>query len=110
MKKKEFLWGVLALIVVSLLSVSLQSCGGDDDDDGYIPPATEDGKTPYIKVNGVESTSLQFEGNFNGKSGVDYKQSVTVTSNVTWKATDVPSWLSVSPTNGNCYDDVVSYQ
>lgn len=101
MKKKEFLWSVLTLVMVSLLSIGFSSCGDKDDDDGYIPPATEDGKTPYIKVNGVESTSLQFEGNFNGKSGVDYKQSVTVTSNVTWKATDVPSWLSVSPTNGN---------
>lgn len=62
---------------------------------------TQEGEAAYVKVNGVEKTSLQFEGGFDGKSGVDYKQSVTITSNVTWNATDIPSWLSVSPTNGN---------
>lgn len=102
MKKKDFLWCMLSVIMVSLLSISFMSCGGDDDgNDGFIPPATEDGKSPYVKVNGVETTSLQFEGNFNGKSGVDYKQSVTITSNVAWKASEIPSWLSISPTNGN---------
>lgn len=55
----------------------------------------------YILVNGRESTSLQFEGAFNGKSGIDFKQDVNTTSNITWEAKDVPSWLHVSPTNGS---------
>lgn len=62
---------------------------------------TQKKQAPYILVNGLENTSLKFEGGFNGKSGVDYKQSVTITSNVSWNASDIPSWLSVSPTNGN---------
>lgn len=182
MKKKDFLWSMLSVIMVSLLSIGLQSCSDSDKDEptpsfsvtgdtnvklsadgttvsaditvnavntdwsassnvgwlhvnksgqsvkvsadkntssesrhGVITIAatanpdkyystlnvTQDGEKSYVKVNGVESTSLQFEGSFSGKSGVDYKQSVTITSNVTWNASDIPSWLSVSPTNGN---------
>ena len=52
---------------------------------------------PYIWVNGLESTSLQFSAN----SGVNYKQTVKITSNVSWTMTGVPDWLSVSPTNGS---------
>ena len=52
---------------------------------------------PYIRVNGMESASVNFSFN----SGVSYKQTVTVSSNVSWTITNVPDWLSVSPTNGN---------
>lgn len=62
---------------------------------------TQEGEAPYIKVNGLESNSVEFMGGFEGKSGIDYKQTVTITSNVNWNVTSVPSWLSVSPSNGN---------
>lgn len=58
---------------------------------------TQKKQTPYLLVNGLESTSLQFSPN----SGVNYKQTVRVTSNVSWSLNGVPDWLSVSPTNGN---------
>lgn len=52
----------------------------------------------YILVNGMESTALQFSSN----SGVNYKQTVKVSSNVSWTITGgIPDWLSVSPTNGS---------
>lgn len=54
-----------------------------------------------ILVNGLTSTDLIFEGLFNGKSGIDFKQTVNVTSNASWNAAGVPDWLNVSPTNGN---------
>lgn len=59
------------------------------------------GTSAYIKVNGLESTTLMFLGGFDGKSGIDYQQKVTIDSNVEWSASGIPSWLSVSPTNGN---------
>lgn len=62
---------------------------------------TQKGVSPYILVNGSESNSLTFEGGFDGKSGIDYKQTITITSNVNWNASSIPSWLSVSPVNGN---------
>ena len=58
---------------------------------------TQKKQTPYILVNGLESTSLQFSSN----SGVNYKQTVKISSNVSWSMSGVPEWLSVSPTNGN---------
>ena len=58
---------------------------------------TQKKQTPYILVNGLESTSLQFTAN----SGVNYKQTVKISSNVSWSMSGVPEWLSVSPTNGN---------
>lgn len=58
---------------------------------------TQKKQTPYIFVNGLESTSLQFGPN----SGVNYKQTVKISSNVSWSMSGVPEWLSVSPTNGN---------
>lgn len=53
--------------------------------------------SPAILVNGLESTTLQFSAS----SGVSYKQTVRVSSNVSWQISNVPEWLSVSPTSGN---------
>ena len=33
MKKKDFLWSLLAFVMAATLSVGFSSCGGDDDDD-----------------------------------------------------------------------------
>ena len=77
------------MIMAFTLTFSFTSCGDDDGDSGS------------ILVNGVEATNLEFEGSFYGKSGIDYKQTIYITSNVTWTVSGVPSWLSVSPSNGN---------
>ena len=58
---------------------------------------TQKKPVPFILVNGLESTSLQFSSN----SGVNYKQTVKVSSNVSWSMSGVPDWLSVSPVNGS---------
>lgn len=33
MKKKDYLWSLLTLVMVAMLSLGLSSCGDDDDDD-----------------------------------------------------------------------------
>ena len=48
---------------------------------------------PYIKVNGIDSNNMVFEGGFDGKTGIDYKQTITITSNIDWSASGIPSWL-----------------
>lgn len=58
---------------------------------------TQKKPNPFILVNGLESTSLSFSSS----SGVNYKQTVKVTSNVSWTMNGIPEWLSVSPTNGS---------
>lgn len=73
----------------------------EDENQTYTLYVTQAGETPYIKVNGIDSNSMVFEGGFDGKTGIDYKQTVTITSNVNWTASNIPSWLSVSPSNGN---------
>lgn len=87
--KKYYFGSIFAMIMAFTLTFSFTSCGDDDGDSGS------------ILVNGVEATNLEFEGSFYGKSGIDYKQTIYITSNVTWTVSGVPSWLSVSPSNGN---------
>ena len=53
--------------------------------------------TPFVLVNGLTDTSLRFSS----KSGINYKQTVKVSSNVSWSISNTPDWLSVSPTSGN---------
>lgn len=95
MNKKNYYCSVLAIVMVAVLCIGFTACGGDSGGDSTPPP------TPNLYVNGVASTSLSFEGSFNGKSGIDFKQTVSVTSNVSWTVSGVPDWLSVSPTNGS---------
>jgi len=106
MKKKSFLWSLLGIMMFSVLSISLASCGGGDD--STTPPTqgptggSTSTPTGSIKVNGAESTDLTFPGEFGtGKSGIDYKLSVAVTSTVQWTMTKDADWLSVSPSNGS---------
>lgn len=57
---------------------------------------------PVIQINGVKDAELApFPGLFDGKSGIDYKEAITVTSNVSWSLSGVPDWVNVSPSNGN---------
>ena len=94
----------LMVILIALICGGSVSCSKESDPEkGPTPDPTPDPTpTTYsIKVNGLESTSLMFQGGFDGKSGIDYQQKVTIESNVEWSASGIPSWLSVSPTNGN---------
>lgn len=98
MKAKDLLWNLLAIVMVAMMSVGLLSCGDDDEPDPEPIPTP----TASILVNGSLSTDLTFPGEFGtGKSGIDYKLSVTVTSTVQWTMSKDADWLSVSPSNGN---------
>lgn len=78
MKSNSFLWSILTIMMVGLLSVSLISCGDDDDPDS-------------VSVN-MPSVSLSASGGM---------QAVSVTSNTKWTATSNASWLTVSPMQGS---------
>ena len=78
MKKKEFLWSLLAMLMVATLSVGLTSCGDDDDPDNV----------------SVSMPSVNF-----GESGGS--QSIQVTSNTKWTVSGNPGWLTVSPLQGS---------
>lgn len=108
MKKKNYLLSAVALLSAIMLSVGFASCGGDDGGDGGNGGNTS-ASTPSIKVNGSSSTDLSFSGNFEGKSGIDYKQSVAIVSTVQWSMSKDADWLSVSPSNGNGTLEMVIY-
>lgn len=78
MKKKEFLWSLLAMLMVATLSVGLTSCEDDDDPDNV----------------SVSMPSVNF-----GESGGS--QSIQVTSNTKWTVSGNPGWLTVSPIQGS---------
>lgn len=77
MKKKNFLWSLLATMMVGLLSVGFVSCGDDDDPDEV----------------SVSMSSVNF-----GENGGS--QSIQVTSNTKWTVNGNPGWLTVSPMQG----------
>jgi len=54
------------------------------------------GANPIITVNGLAATELKFDFH----SGVYYKQTVNIASNIDWSISGVPEWLNVSPSNG----------
>lgn len=91
MKKKNYLWNLLAIVMMAMLSVGLQSCflfGGDDDDDPELSISTE--KLDF----GVSADS----------------KSISIASNVGWTVTANKEWITVSQTsgkgNGTIYIDV----
>ncbi|MBQ8463973.1 MAG: BACON domain-containing protein [Prevotella sp.] len=183
MKKKGFLWSLLAIVMGAAMSVGLSSCGDDDPDpeltvsplditidanggsksvtvtaketdwtvevtrgddwltankngnqaslrasknegtekrEGsvritatangsltFMVSVTQDGATGSILIDGTSSSANRtFEGNFGGNSGIVFKQSLQIVSNVQWNAqvsyetTGQTNWLSISPTTG----------
>ena len=78
MKKKNFLWSLLATMMVGLLSVGFVSCGDDDDPDEI----------------SVSMPSVNF-----GENGGS--QSIQVTSNTKWTVSGNPGWLTVAPVQGS---------
>lgn len=109
--KKNFLWSILAIMMVGVLSLGFISCGSDEPTTPTPTPTPDPTPTPTasIKVNGTTSTSLTFDGSFDGKSGIDYKQSVAVVSTVQWTMNKDADWISVSPSNGNDALEMVIY-
>lgn len=96
--RAKFSINMLALLGAAALCMGVLSCSKDDD----VPEPDPVQITPSILVNGLTENALSFEGSFgNGKSGIDYKQTITITSNVAWTLSGVPDWLYASPTNGN---------
>ena len=87
---KKFFLKMLPVFLVAAVSIGFTSCGDPDPIDGPID-------NDYVRVNGMSETSLSFSSN----SGIEYKQTVQVSSNVNWVVNGIPDWLSVSPTNGN---------
>ena len=86
MKKKDFLWSLLSIIMVATLSVGLSSCGDDPD-----PELT------------VSRDKLDFTENADSKS-------FSITSNVGWTIVANRDWITVNPSsgsdNGTIYVDV----
>ena len=76
MKKKDYLWSLLAIVMAATLSVSLSSCG-DDDDDPEPPTLT------------VEKTSVSF-------SAGGGTASIAINSNTAWSVTGGDNWLTVT--------------
>ncbi len=117
MEKRNFLWSVLAIMMTMTLSIGFASCGGDDDGNsntgGNIINHGEGGgggaPNASIQVNGSSSANLAFIGDFDGKSGIDYKQSVAVSSTEQWTMTKDADWLFVSPSTGNGTLELVVY-
>lgn len=91
-KHLSFLWLIVLLIGTT---VAVSSCKKDE------PETPEASVSSSIVVNGTASTRLVFAGLFGSKNGVDFKQTVAVTSNVSWNISGTPTWLSVSPSNGS---------
>lgn len=85
MKKKDFLWSMLSVIVVSLLSISFMSCGGDDDDSGG------GGSTPTLTIAPAE---LTLSANA-GASGT-----IAISASGQWFVTCNETWISLSQENG----------
>ena len=68
------------------------------------------GAAPYITVNGANDAEHTFPGLFDAnKSGIDYKQSFKIKSNVQWNLSGKVDWLNISPTTGNGDVDLAIY-
>ena len=75
---KKFLWGALAMMMVTALSVGVTSCGDDEDPD-------EVALTEY---------SVQFDAAGGSKS-------ISVSSNTSWTISGAQPWLQVMPMQGS---------
>lgn len=75
----------------------------------YTVNVIQKGASSVITVNGTESADITFTGAFENKSGIDFKQTVKVVSNVSWSVSGKPDWLSISPSNGNGNVDMTIY-
>jgi hypothetical protein len=84
MKKKDFLWSMLAIFMAATMSMGLSSCflfGGDDDDD----PVEFSLSTDKVTLSSEQDSEDTFEIIFKNGS-------------VSWKITQIPDFVTI-PTN-----------
>lgn len=74
MKKKDYLWSLLVIVMAATLSVGLSSCKDDDDN-------------PYLE----EPTPSNFEIEIEGESDKYFD----IKSNVNWKVSSDKTWIKV---------------
>ena len=94
MKKKNFLWSMMALTVAAVLSVGFTACGGDDDDDpiqeteeqkSYFDRELETADVTYEVRLGKDELSLyDVEVEYRGD---DKKDNTITMTNATWSKT-----------------------
>lgn len=77
MKKKNFFWSLLAIMMAATMSIGFTSCGDDDDPD--------------------EVTVSMPSASFSESGG---QSVISITSNTNWTVTGAPSWLTVTPMQG----------
>lgn len=77
MKKTKFLWSMLSMVMAAMLSVQFTSCSKDDKEDFSVNPS-------YISL-----------------SEAGGSQSIQVVGKGSWSVSGIPSWLTVSPTQGS---------
>lgn len=78
MKKKDFLWSILSILFIGMLSVCFTSCGPDEDEDEV----------------SVSMPSVNF-----GENGGS--QVIQVMSNTKWTVSGNPGWVTISPNQGS---------
>ncbi|MBQ7494495.1 MAG: BACON domain-containing protein, partial [Bacteroidaceae bacterium] len=86
MKKKDFLWSLLAIVMAATMSVGLSSCRDDDD--------------PELSISSPSSLSISLQANGDGD------KTITVSaSNTDWSAdvsyVDGSDWLTLGSPNGS---------
>ena len=82
----------------------------EDAKQSYTIPVIQKGSTAFITVNGSNQSTAEFPGIFdNGKSGIDYKQTFKIKSNVEWSLSGKEDWLNVSTASGKGDVDLTIY-
>lgn len=85
---KKNVWRLTILFVASLCLV-LSACESEKP-------------SSFITINGSNSAEHVFPGVFDsGKSGIDYKQTFKINSNVQWTISGKANWLNISPSSGS---------
>lgn len=79
MRKINFFWKLMTIVMVAMLSVGVTSCGSDDDEPDEITVS-------------MPSVNISESGG---------SQSIQVLSNTKWTVSGAQSWLTVSPMQGS---------
>ena len=96
MKKKNFLWSVLAIMMAMTLSAGFASCGGDDGGDSNtggnnINPGGGGDQTMVV-VSPTSVSLLAKEGS---------STTISISSTGLWSISNCPDWLHMTATSGN---------